>query len=90
MNWQDKILKELKEEDYKRFLKQIDMKVNIKSIQIEDVDIKDYPDFCDAFISYAEYEDGTELAEEECYDYQENNPDLVNELIFDRQLYIKN
>ena len=90
MNWQDKILKELKEEDYKRFLKQIDMKVNIKSIQIEDVDIKDYPDFCDAFISYAEYEDGTELTEKECYDFQENNPDLVNELIFDRQLYIKN
>jgi hypothetical protein len=63
-------------------------KVNIESIQIEGVYMVDFPNFCDAFISYAEYEDGTELTENECISFQENNPDLVNELIFDRQLYL--
>ena len=35
------------------------------NIEFEDVNPKDYPDFSDAFISYAEYEDGTPLTEEE-------------------------
>jgi hypothetical protein len=40
--------------------------INYKSIQIDGVDTKDYPDFCDAYVSYAEYEDGTKLTDEEC------------------------
>lgn len=27
--------------------------------------MKDYPDFCDAFISYAEWKDGTPLTDDE-------------------------
>jgi len=63
-------------------------KVNVQSIQIEDVDYKDYPKFCDAFISFAEYEDGTELTDEELEEYTDSNLELINELIFDRQLYL--
>lgn len=39
--------------------------MNLKNFQFEDVDLKDYPDFCDAYVSYAEHEDGTPLTEEE-------------------------
>jgi hypothetical protein len=41
------------------------MELNKKSIEIENVDMKDYPDFCDAFISYAEWQDGTPLTDDE-------------------------
>lgn len=62
-------------------------KVNVKSIEIDGVDRRDSPDFVDAYISYAEYEDGTELSDAEL-DELGGNGELVNELIFDRQLYL--
>lgn len=40
-------------------------KISLESIVVEGVDPKDYPDFCDAFMTYAEWEDGTPLTEEE-------------------------
>lgn len=40
-------------------------KVNYKSIIIDDINTWDYPDFCDAFVSYAEYEDGTPLNDDQ-------------------------
>ena len=33
------------------------------TIEIDDIEPQDYPDFCNAFISYAEYEDGTEASD---------------------------
>ncbi len=39
--------------------------MKIINIEFEGVDSKDYPDFCDAFIAYAEHEDGTPLTEDE-------------------------
>jgi len=36
----------------------------IKNIELDGIDTKDYPDFCDAFIASAEYE-GVELTEEQ-------------------------
>ena len=62
-------------------------KVNVKSIEIDGVDRRDSPDFVDAYISYAEYEDGTELSDAEL-DELGGDGELVNELIFDRQLYL--
>jgi hypothetical protein len=63
-------------------------KVNINSIEIDGVDRRDSPDFVDAYISYAEYEDGTELSDAELNELGEDG-ELVNELIFDRQLYLE-
>ena len=40
-------------------------KVNAFSIEVDGVDMRDYPDFCDAYIDYAEYEDGIPLTNEE-------------------------
>lgn len=62
--------------------------VDIKSIKIEGIDTKDFPDFTDAYISYAEYDNGIKLTDEELEKYQEENQDIVNELIHDNQLYI--
>ena len=35
------------------------------NIKFEDVSAREYPDFCDAFVSYAEHEDETPLTEKE-------------------------
>ena len=38
----------------------------ITDIEVEDIDLKDYPDFCDAFIASARWEDtGEDLTEAE-------------------------
>ena len=62
--------------------------INIKSIKIDGIDSKDFPDFCDAYISYAEFDNGIELTEDELEKYQEENESIVCELIHENQLYI--
>ncbi len=54
-------------------------KISESSIQVEDVYKDDYPKFCDAYMSYAEWEDGTELTEKELEKATEDYPELVNE-----------
>jgi cob(I)alamin adenosyltransferase len=63
--------------------------VDISSIEIDGIDTSDYPDFVDAYIASADYEDGTPLTDEELNQFQEENYDLVSELIHDRQLYLQ-
>lgn len=43
----------------------LNKKLNFRSLEFEDVDLRDYPDFTDAYVSYAEYEDGTPLTDDE-------------------------
>lgn len=57
----------------------IDVK-NISNIEIEGIDPGDYPDFCDAFVSYAEI-NGRELTEEE-YEELEEHSDYT-EILYD-------
>ena len=54
--------------------------VDYKSIEIEGVDKSDYPDFADAFISYATFEDGTELNDEELSELTDKESGLVHDL----------
>jgi cob(I)alamin adenosyltransferase len=63
--------------------------VNVGSVEIDGIDREDYPDFVDAYIVAAEYEDGTPLTDEELVQFQEENYDLVSELIHDNQLYLQ-
>lgn len=63
--------------------------IDYQSIEIDGIDTSDYPDFVDAYISYAEYADGTPLTDEELVQFQEENYDLVSELIHDNQLYLQ-
>ena len=56
----------------------------IENIEIEGVDTKDYPDFCDAFISYATFKDtGIELTDNELEQLMDEYPEMVNELAYE-------
>jgi hypothetical protein len=50
----------------------------IKNVEVDGVDSDDYPDFCDAFFSYAEYEDGTPLSDNELEQLEEEFGDHIN------------
>lgn len=57
----------------------------IVDIEIDGIDSRDYPDFCDAYFSHAVYADTLEpLTDEELEDFTENNLDLLNELCHER------
>ena len=56
----------------------------IKNAEVDGVDGGDYPDFCDAFFSYAEYEDGTPLNDEELEQLGDENGEMINQLAFDK------
>ena len=47
------------------------------------VDSRDYPDFADAHFSYACYEDGTPLTDEELDKLAEQNADVLWEKAYD-------
>ena len=65
------------------FIKFKGKKVDISSLEMEDVDMKDYPDFSDAYFSYGEYSNGKEMTDEELSDFTDDNGDLANELAHD-------
>ena len=46
--------------------------LKIVDIEIDGVDTKDYPDFCDAFIASASYENGVELNKKELAELNDN------------------
>ena len=54
--------------------------VNRDSIQVDGVDSRDYPDFCDAYLSEAQWSDGTDLTEDELAELDESMPELSHEL----------
>lgn len=57
--------------------------VDYSSIEVDDVDRRDYPDFSDAYISRAEFVDGTPLNDEQLEQLNNDYGDLVNELAHD-------
>ena len=57
--------------------------MKLTDYELEDVKSWDYPDFSDAFISYAEDENGKELTEEQIQEWTENNEDVFYEMILD-------
>jgi len=59
------------------------------SIEIDGIDMNDYPDFVDAYIVAAEFEDGTPLTDDELQELEDQNYGLTSELIHDRQLYLE-
>ena len=50
--------------------------------EIDGVDPRDFPDFCDAFLGWAESKDGHELTEEELIYVQETFPGWINDIAF--------
>ena len=57
--------------------------IKISSIEIEDLDPRDYPEFSDAYISYAESVDGVALTEEQL-DILNQDSELVHSVAWDR------
>jgi len=55
--------------------------MKITDYEIEDVYSWDYPDFCDAYISYAEDEHGNEMTEEQIQEWTEKNEEEFYEMI---------
>jgi len=68
-------------EKLKRIPLDIDF-VNFKSIDMEDVFGADHPDYCDAFISYAEFKNGVELNDDQLGELNENS-DIVYQAVMD-------
>jgi hypothetical protein len=58
-------------------------KVNRNSLEVEGVDGSDYPDFCDAYFCYGEYEDGTELTDDELIQLADLYSEVVNEMAYE-------
>jgi hypothetical protein len=55
----------------------------VVDLEVDGVDGRDYPDFSDAYFSYACYEDGTELTDDELNELTESHSDIVNRMAFD-------
>ena len=63
------------------------MKLNgrkVVDVEIDGVDPTDYPDFCDAYFTYAVYEDtGEELTDTELEELNDSYPEVVNEMAYE-------
>jgi len=60
-----------------------DPRVDWNTVKIEDIDRRDYPHFCDAFISYAETYDGTPLEDEQLEKLNRDSGREIQSMIFD-------
>ena len=62
---------------------EISSKVDKSSIEIDGVDSSDYPDFVDAFISAANFEDGTPLTDDELDQLGDEMSDEIHQMAYD-------
>ena len=53
---------------------------------VDGIDMRDYPDFCDAYFESAVYEDGTALSDDELIELTDNNQEILHEMVYD-QIY---
>ena len=60
--------------------------VDVGSIEIEGIDGRDYPDFSDAFVSAANWDNGEPLSEDELNELQDQHSDLVYQIISDHAI----
>lgn len=60
----------------------------IQNIQIDGINRRDYPDFVDAYISYAEFQNGEPLTAEQLNDLNDESGEIINEMIHEGALYV--
>lgn len=63
--------------------------VDVSSLEIDDVDSRDYPDFSDAFLSSGFFVDGTEMSEDELDMFRDQHSDIFWDLAYN-SLYESN
>lgn len=56
--------------------------VNMNSLEFDNVFKWDYPDYCDAFVSYAQFNDGLELTDYELDVLQEKFYSEVRDVLY--------
>jgi hypothetical protein len=76
-------LDEAKKEDSMEEATTLSSRVDQSSITLGDVHTWDYPDFADAYIEYAEFNDGTPLSDEELNQLNDEMSDDINQLAHD-------
>jgi len=54
--------------------------VDMKSLEVDGVDTRDYPDFSDAFISAGWFTDGSKMSDDELDSFQNQHSDVAHEL----------
>lgn len=54
--------------------------VDYSSLEIEGVDTKDYPDFCDTYFSAGYFTDGSEMSDEDLEELSDESGELLNEM----------
>lgn len=54
----------------------------ISNIEVDGIDTRDYPDFCDAYIVYAEY-DGEAMSDEQI-DILNEDSNFVHDCVYDQ------
>lgn len=52
--------------------------INWQSLKFEDINPADHPDYTDAYVSYAEYKDGTALTDDDMERLQHTHPQDVH------------
>jgi len=57
--------------------------VDVTSLEVDGVDTRDYPDLVDAYLSRAEYTDGTPLSDDELAEFEQENSDIVHQAAHD-------
>ena len=57
--------------------------VDVRSLEVDGVDTRDYPDFSDAYFSAGSFEDGSDMSDEELDQLSMDHGDLLHELVFD-------
>lgn len=56
----------------------------IFNVELDGIKAWDAPDFCDAYFSYAEFEDGSALTDEELDTLAEKYPEKINEMALEK------
>ena len=57
--------------------------VSVLSLEVDGVDSSDYPDFCDAYFSYATYENGSPLSDIDIDALTDKYPEILSERVLD-------
>jgi hypothetical protein len=60
--------------------------VDVASIEIEGIDGRDYPDFSDAFVFKANWDNAEPLSEDELNELQDQHSDLIYRITSDRAI----
>jgi hypothetical protein len=57
--------------------------VDVDSLKVDGIDLKDHPDYSDAYISYGKFADGTEMSDDELDNIRDNYGELMHKLVWD-------